>query len=261
MKKPLEGHTLLVTRSADDFAATSTWIKQFGGKAISCPMISFRTPQDTTKLDQSIQSIHQYDWIFFTSSNGVDFFCNRLKEHGIHPSTLQQTQVGIIGEKTVRSAEAYGIQYNFIPTKADATTFFNEFSAQYDSKDKTFLIPTSQIAHDILPKQLTEQGGSVNQIVAYETIHTQEFEPDISTLLTQDKTYWVLFTSSSTVDAFFTCLSKIQKLNASLCFASIGPSTSKTIRQHGYEPTVEAVEHNMDGLLNAVITEIQSHEE
>lgn len=260
MKKPLENQTLFITRSADDFDAAVKLIEPLGGNAICCPMISIRTPQDCTALDESIRNIKQYDWVFFTSANGVKYFCQRMNELGVDTSTLRQTPCGIIGEKTINIAAANGIQSAFTPTKADAKTFMKEFAHQHKITGKRFLIPTSQIAHDIIPNQIKEHGGTANKVAAYETVHTHEFKPEAISLLQVDQPYWILFTSSSTVDAFVTCLKNLDYINATLMFASIGPSTTKTIHRHGYEPTVEATEYNMNGLINAITNHIKSNE-
>ncbi len=253
MNKPLEGHTFFVTRSVDDYQNTAALIQQRGGEPVACPMISFRLPKkELPKLDDCILHINRYDWLLLTSSNGVEFFYKRFTELNQSISILSNLQCAVIGKKTNETAKAYGIQYDFMPCNANAEAFFDEFKETYEIKGKSFLFPTSQIAHETLPGLLKEHGGYVDQVVAYYTEHTQQYDDSIVELLNENKTYWVLFTSSSTVDAFMTCMKHTDNISAKLLFASIGPSTSKTIRDHGHEPAVEANEHTMEGLLHSI---------
>lgn len=253
MKKPLEGHTFFVTRSLDDYTNTAALIMRMGGEPVRCPMISFGiVTEDNTALDESIHNIQRYDWVFFASMNSVQFFSQRIRDLKYDISVLYPLKCAMIGQITKKRANQFGIPCDFIPSDANAEAFMDEFKEKFEVEGKSFLIPSSQIAYDILPNRLLELGGKVDQVVAYQTVHERDFKSTVISLLQEQKPYWVLFTSSSTVDAFMTCLQKVDKMSATLLFASIGPSTSATLRQHGCEPTVEAAEHNMEGLLDSI---------
>lgn len=261
MKKPLEGHAFFVTRSLDDYANTAALIMQLGGEPIRCPMISFGiVGEDNTALDESIHHIQRYDWVIFASMNSIHFFCQRIKDLGYDASILYHLKCAMIGHITQIIANQFGIPCDFIPSDANAEAFIDEFKEKHEIAGKSFLIPSSQIAHDILPNRLQELGGKVDRVIAYQTVHEREFKPPVIALLQEPKPYWVLFTSSSTVDAFMGCLRSTPTINANLMYASIGPSTSHTLRQHGCEPTVEASQHNMEGLLDSIALTIQQHE-
>ena len=249
--KLLEAQRILVTRSLEEQEETAQKIRERGGIPIACPMISLRLPKDTTALDNAIQNITDFTWIIFTSANSVRFFFERFRALPGSRKKLEKVKLAAIGPATEATIEQFHRKADFTAAESTGDAFMDEFSFYYPVIGNSFLLPLSDIAHKTIPDQIKVLGGRVRQVVTYCNDAITEFPADIQDALEKDEVDWVIFTSSSTVDNFFDCLGD-KPLPAALKTASIGPKTSETLRNRHGEPTVEASEHILSGLLDAM---------
>ncbi len=248
----LAGQRILITRNLEEQAKTAELIEKYGGIPLACPMISIELPADTTPLDEAIHNIPQFEWIFFTSANSVRFFWQRMEELRYRNEHLTGIQKAVIGPKTKKALEEKGLSPDFTAEKATGKDFFYEFHQTHRIEGQKFLLPLSDIAHRTVPDLLKEYGGNVIEVTAYCNKPVKRMPEDIFHLFNQGKIDWVLFTSSSTARNFFDCLKDHPEISQKVRSASIGPSTSATIREYGIEPAAEAKEHTMQGLIDEI---------
>jgi uroporphyrinogen III methyltransferase/synthase len=249
----LAGKCILVTRGANEQEETAEQIRRLGGIPIACPVITIELPAETALLDRAIREAANFDWIFFTSTNSVRFFCRRAKDLGYVNINIKNVKIASIGPKTRRELESNGLSANFMAEQATAVKFFDEFQIKFPIKGKRFLLPLSDIAHRTLPELVRQNGGEITEVVAYCNRPVDVLPKTIITSLARGEIDWVLFTSSSTVRNFFHGLQNEPNAQKNVNAASIGPSTSATLREYGVSPRIEAEEHTMEGLLKALI--------
>ncbi len=253
-KKPLFGKQVLITRSREQSVKMADRILGQGGKPLLFPTIQIKEPHDFSDLDRSISSASCYDWIIFTSVNGVDAFFRRFFSTGHDIRELAGPKFGAIGPVTAQAIRKHGIKVELL-----AAQFIQEgvldALRQKDIVGKRFLIPRAEKARDILPEGISGMGGSVSVVTAYRTDLPDhaDVKPVRESLANRDIDV-ITFTSSSTVTHFMELLGKEDagSLLEGVVLASIGPVTSRTIREFGLEPTLEASEYTIDGLLDAI---------
>lgn len=253
-KPPFMGKRVVVTRSREQNSETITMIKALGGEAIEFPTIRIVEPRDFEPLDKALDNLEEYDWVFFTSVNGVKAFCNRLRYRGENIRELKKTKVGAIGPKTREALEGNGFLVIFTPQEYRAEAMLESLRGEIKRGDKV-LLPRADLARKVLPEALKAMGAEVDDVEAYRTVTADDVDLDLFLkILKHKKAHVITFSSSSTVRNFFSLLSgfKILSLLRQVTIACIGPITSQTARDHGLKVDVEAVEYTMSGLLRAL---------
>ncbi len=223
-----------------------------GGIAISCPMIELLDPLDCSALDDAINSLRDFDWIFFTSAHSVDFFVKRMATLSFDTQQLESMQTAAIGPATAEALSTYGVHADFVAWNSTGINFFYEFQVKHDVSGKKFLLPLSDIARDSLPNLLHENGAVVTAVTAYRNKAVDAFSDGMLEYYKRGEIDWVLFFSSSAASNFARIMRRYPSVPVTFKVASIGPSTSKTLRDHGFEPSVEAKPYSLDGLLDAI---------
>lgn len=241
--RALFGKKIIVTRTRKQASKLSTALENLGAAVFEIPTIEIVPPDDSySKLDQKISELTKFDWIIFTSSNGVDAFFDRLKQSGKDSRALGGIKIAVIGKSTAETLEKFSLTADLIPEKFVAESLLESFE-KIPVAGKNFLIPRAETARDVLPDGLQKLGANVEAVPAYRT----KIPESTAKIPTADL---VTFTSSSTVKNFvemfgIETLSKIPS-------ASIGPITSDTIRSFNVEPVVTAEEFTISGLVNAI---------
>ncbi len=238
--RPLFGLRILITRPADQASELGQKLEAKGALPLYMPAIAIQDLVDPAALDQTIQNLSNYDYLVFTSVNGVSRFISRLEHLGKDGRWLAGLTIAAIGPRTARGLQERFINPELIPDKYVAESLLEKFPE--DMNGKKVLIPRALKAREILPDELRKRGAEVDVVPVYETVAASQ-----DAQLPQD-TDVVLFTSSSTVDHFLSS----HKVSADTAIASIGPVTGDTLKEHGYEPTITATEHTMDGLVDAL---------
>lgn len=249
---PLFGKRIVTTRAREQSAALREALEELGAEAIEIPAIEIRDPQSWQPMDKAIGRLEEFDYLIFTSANGVKKFLGRLPVCGRDVRDLKGIRIGAIGPGTATELVATGIRVDFMPNEYRAEGLI-EYFKDIDVRGKSFLIPRAKVARDILPRTLEERGARVEVVEAYETVQPCVAPADLERLLTLVPDA-VAFTSSSTVTNFVR-LMESQKLGAilkELPIASIGPITSETVRKHGLRVSVEAVDSTVTGLVQSL---------
>ena len=248
----LNNQRIVITRSQDDFPAAVEAVRRRGGIPISCPMIELLDPLDCSDLDCAINSLRNFNWIFFTSAHSVDFFVKRMVALSIDkPETLIK-HTAVIGSATAQALAAYGLQADFVARNSTGVDFFEEFQVKYTVRGSKFLLPLSDIARDSLTNLLRENGGEVTAVTAYRNKAVDDYPDGMLEYFIRKKIDWVLFFSSSAASNFARVMRRYPSITVNFKVASIGPLTSKTLRDNGIEPVVEAKPYSLEGLLDAI---------
>jgi uroporphyrinogen III methyltransferase/synthase len=248
-KLPLFGQRVVVTRAPEQAGEFSAKLRALGADVAELPVISLQAPADTGPLDEAIANLERYDWLIFTSVNGVRFFLDRLDTS---PRDLRALRAKIcaIGPATRRAVEALHLKVDLMPPDYVAESVVNSFVSQ-NLAGQRILLPRAAVARDLIPVELAKLGATVDVVEAYRNIvpeHAAAKAADI--FQSRRKPDWVTFTSSSTVKNFL-ALAGPESLTG-VRAASIGPVTSDTLRMHGIAVDLEAKPYTIDGLVDGL---------
>ncbi len=248
--RPLFGQTILVTRAREQASELSIKLEALGANVLEAPAIELLPMTDSAPLQHALTQ--QFDWIVFTSVNGVRHAKQKLFELDLDVRVFGQAKLAAIGEPTALAInEQLGLKVDVCPKRFVAEALAEEIIARYPVAGNKFLLLRADIARPLLKERLQEAGAAmVLDIPIYETRPVGDFPPEIKTALREGQIDWITFTSSSTVKNFLSATEGISVGRARL--ASIGPITTTTMKLHGLEPAVEAGEFTIDGLVAAI---------
>ncbi|MGV8058120.1 MAG: uroporphyrinogen-III C-methyltransferase [Smithellaceae bacterium] len=250
--KPLFGKGVVITRperQADNLARLLT---SEGAFPIAFPTISIVPPADLCELDNAIDQLESYDWLIFTSANGVRFFFARLKEKGRDVRDLKGIKICCIGPATARQIEGRGVKVDLVPEKFIAEGILKSF-ASVDLSGRKILIPRAAEARDILPEGLKKQGAAVDVATTYRTINSGRKKEELTKLIDAGEVDVITFTSSSTVTNFVEIMGADFVLPAHIRIACIGPVTAATAKKEGFKVDIAEEEYTMEGLVQSLI--------
>ncbi|HEX5413116.1 MAG TPA: uroporphyrinogen-III C-methyltransferase [Terriglobia bacterium] len=249
---PLFGKRIVTTRARGQSAAFRDALESLGAESIEIPAIEIRDPHSWQPLDRAIGRLQEFDYLLFTSTNGVAKFLGRLAACGRDVRDLKGLLIGAIGPATAAELAATGIRADFLPEEYRAEGLI-ECLKGAEVRGKSFLIPRAKVARDILPRSLEERGARVEVVEAYETVQPDLAAGELERLLSP-RPDAITFTSSSTLTNFVNLVENagLRKILERLAIASIGPITSQTVRQHGLEVAMEAANSTVDGLIEAL---------
>ena len=251
---PLFGLRVLVTRSRTQAGALSQQLAAAGAEPVELPTIEIAPPDDYTELDAALARASDYGWAVFTSVNGVEAVFKRLRHAGLDARSLGGARVAAIGPATAAALAERGITADYVPD-----TFTTEAVAEgfrrFDLQGVRVLLPRADIAPKALPEGLRALGAVVDEVTAYRTLTPAGAAAKARELLSSGTIALTTFTSSSTVRNLVSLLDGEVRLMDGVRIASIGPVTSATARELGLEVHVEAGEHTVAGLVQALVDE------
>ena len=249
--RPLFGKRVLVTRSRTQASALSHQLVAQGAEPVELPTIEIAPLDDYSELDAALASLSRYQWLVFTSANGVEAAFTRLRETGRDARWLGPIKVAAIGPATADALMERGVAADFVPD-----TFTSEAAAEgfqrFSMKGSRVLLPRADIGTETLPDGLAAQGALVDQVTAYRTVIPTSSADQARELLASGTIDAITFTSSSTVRNLMKLLDGDTALLGGVLIASIGPVTSATARDMGLVVGLEATEHTIPGLVRAL---------
>ncbi len=250
--RPLFGKKIVVTRASDQAPEFIRLLEEAGAEVISLPTIEIVPPVSWKPVDQAIDMLPAFDWILFTSINGVSMFFNRMKALGRDIRELKGIRIGAIGPKTSGRLQALGLKVDIFPEEYRAEALADALGKVQGQR---ILLARAQDARDILPKTLQDSGARLTIATVYRTLKPRGLAADLRKRLTDGEIDVVTFTSSSTVDGFMQHLgSKERKrLFQSTKAAVIGPITGDTLRDYGIQPAIHASKYTIEALAQAII--------
>ena len=250
---PLTGKRIVVTRARSQASSLVQRLGDLGGEVIEFPTIEIQPPESYSALDEAIKKISHYDWLIFTSVNGVEEFFRRFKLLDKSSIELKAIEVAAIGPETADRLQAAGVPCRLVPKQYQAEGLLELLTPQ-QMLGKRVLIPCAAKARDVLPKTLREWGAQVDMVEAYRTVAPAV---DISALMhsiQRREIDMVTFTSSSTVTHFARLLEgrSLAETLAGIAVACIGPITRQTVVELGGQTDVVAEEFTIPGLVRAI---------
>lgn len=250
--KPLFGKNILITRAREQASKLTAKLEEFGANCIEAPAIKIAPPDDNfASLDNAIAKIGTYNWIIFTSTNGVERFFNRLNEKNMDARCLYHAKIAAIGTSTADKLKNYGIIADKIPTMFKAEGILDVLKENITLGIKV-LIPRAQKAREALPAGLRQMGAVVDVAETYCTKMADTNKTEIKNLLQNGQIDMVTFTSSSTVDNLLKLIDNETVLLNNVKKAAIGPVTAQTCKNNGLNVDIEADVYTIDGLVDKI---------
>lgn len=252
--RPLFGTGILVTRATDQAGVFSRLLQWYGARVFECPTIAVKQPEDLTELDEAIRAVAGFDWILFTSANGVNAFFDRLEHLGLDSRALGPCRVAVVGPKTGESLAPHGIRPDLVPSGYHAEGIVEAFGS-LDVAGKRALYPRGDRARDVIGPGLEKQGMTVVAPVAYRTVTPDSLPPDAVEALEERRIRCVSFTSSSAVGNLAALVgeNRLLHLLEGVAVASIGPVTSSACRELGLRVDIEPARSTIEALTEEIV--------
>jgi len=249
-KRPLLGKRIVVTRTRKQASVLSDKLRALGAHVIEMPTIRIEPPSDLREFAEIVQDAHTYDWIVFTSANGVEAFFNVFFKLYDDAREIGGVRIAAIGPATAQRVKDFHLHVDLQPDEFVAEAVAREFKKQESIENLRILLVRAEKARDVLPRELSAAGAIVDEAFAYRTVPETRDTSGARRQLAQDGADLITFTSSSTIENFLALGLPWPK---GMRIASIGPITSKTARDQGLKVDVEARRHDIDGLVQAVM--------
>jgi uroporphyrinogen-III synthase len=248
---PLAGRRVLVTRAAHQAGKLSEWLRALGAEPVEVPVLEIRPPESFTAMDAALADLSGYDWLILTSANTVRALAERAVQQGIVLSQSAELKVAAVGEATAEAGRQVGLSITMVPEPFVAESLILALAGKV--KNKKILLLRAAVARDLIPNALRDAGGVVDVVKAYRNVLPENAAPLLRTALSQGLDA-ATFTSSSSVQHLLQVAQAagvawpLEEVKA----ASIGPITSQTLRESGWEPAVEAIRSDISGLIDAL---------
>ena len=259
-QKPLFGKNIIITRASEQVSGLRDKLNTYGANIIELPTIKTVHVKSWKKVDSSIKNISKYDYVIFTSVNGVKYYFDRIKKLKLDSRIFKNITIITIGEKTSAKLSNYGLRSDITPSKYTAEGILSSLK-KHNLKNKNVLIPRAKVARDILPLTLRELNAKVTVAECYETVLPRTslaIKKDIIQRLKSGEIDLITFTSSSTFTNFKKMLGKdVSYLNNTL-ISSIGPITSITVEEHGFKAEIQPKKHTIEGLVDSIINHFKT---
>ncbi len=262
-RRPLFGTRILVTRPKAQAPEFSDLIAASGGEAVECPTIEIVPPEDWGPLDRALGRLATYNWLIFTSVNGIPPFMTRLLDTGRDVRALAGLTIACIGPRTAEALSAYGLRADLIPEQYQAEGMVDALAVR-QMHGARVLIPRALVAREILPDQLRKQGAEVDVVPVYRTIRPAVAIDHLTEQLRVHAIDVLSFTSSSTVRNFadlFSTREELQRLVGEATVACIGPITAATVREVGLSVHVVAAQNTVPALAEAIVRHVAGRAE
>ncbi|MFN2621489.1 MAG: uroporphyrinogen-III C-methyltransferase [Chthoniobacterales bacterium] len=247
--RPLSGKRIVVTRTRKQAGALTEQLRSLGADVIELPTIRIEPPTDLRAFAELVQDAHGYDWIVFTSPNGVNAFFDLFYKLYDDAREIGGARIAAIGPATAQRLKDFHLHVDLMPDEFVAESLVREFRKEGGIENLRVLIARAEKARDLLPKELSALGAIVDEGFAYRTVPETRDDSGARRRLLEEGADLITFTSSSTVENF---LALELPWPAKMQVASIGPITSKTARDRGLKVAVEARRHDIPGLVEAI---------
>ncbi len=257
-EKPLHDRTIVITRAraqAEEFASA---LETLGAQVVLCPTIEITDPESYDRLDEAIDHIYGYDWIVFTSVNGVDYFFRRFKERGHDVKELDSLRVCAIGDATAENLRELQIHVDVIPAEFKAEGVFaalEQFLGGLGHIERVnFLIPSAAVARDFLRRALADAGARVDVVPAYRSVLPVDIDRARLAAILAGSADCIAFTSSSTVRNLAQLFDThdLSDLLANVTVSCIGDVTAKTAAEHGLQVHIQPPQFTVPALVDAI---------
>ena len=249
--RPLQGRTVVVTRPRRRADALSSSLRELGARVLEYPTIAIEPPKDARPLRRALRSLPAYDWVVFTSVNGVLRVVSELASAGGDPpGALAGARVAAIGPATADALRDAGISVDVVPGEYRAEALVTAIRAAGDLSGRRVLLARAAEARAVLPERLRAGGAEVDEVAAYRTVRGRPEVEDLPARMRRGEVDWLTFTASSTVRNF---VEMAGREAGDARVAAIGPITAGTARELGLPVHAVAEEYTVPGLVRALV--------
>ena len=253
-KRPLFGKRIVVTRTRDQASELSSQLAERGAEVLEIPTIRIVPPTRPRDLADALLELNSYDWLIFTSPNGVAAFFGYFFKAFDDLRDVGGVRIAAVGPATAAKLKELHLKVDLMPEQYVTRKIAEAFARFESIENLKVLLLRAEVANPDLPQALEEMGAIVDDIACYKTVPETDDRNGAAARLIDHGADWITFTSSSTVENFHARfdLPTMAKKHPLVRLASIGPETTRAIVQLGLNPAVEASEHTIDGLVHAL---------
>jgi len=254
-RRPLFGQRIVVTRTREQAGELSRRLREHGAEVLEVPTIKLAPPTRREDLVEALLELNSYDWLVFTSPNGVSKFFEYFFKQFHDMRDLGGGRIAAVGPGTAAKLKELHLQVDLMPDEALDSEIARAFSKFESIENLKICLLRAEVANRELPGALEEMGAIVDDIACYQTVPETEDAAGATASLLENGAEWVMFTSGSTVRNFharFDLPALLRKF-PQLKTATIGPETSKALAGLGLKPNLEAKQHTIDGLVDALL--------
>lgn len=252
MRRPLFGKRIVITRDRQGNDSFGAMLSAQGAEAIPLDTIRIVDRTEDSEVQRTLARLRDFDWIFLTSANGVRYVLAALSRMGRDARALAGPKIACIGGESAACLAGFGVRADFVPTKFTSKAMVEELSKQESLAGQKVVLLRSGIAPDDLPKALSQLGGMVTDCPVYTVESLRQNPSDLLSRLANHKIDWITFTSSSTVRSFFEQIPLDRVAASKVRVASIGPETTRQLRDLSVRVELEAAQHTVEGLVRAL---------
>ena len=248
----LQRRRIVITRRREQAEGLREALRRGGARVVELPTIALEPPRSWRRLDAALWRLREYDWVVFTSANGVEFFFKRLRTLGKDRRGLKSARLAAIGPATAAALRARGLRADVVPEEYRAEGLLKALGKER-WQGKRVLLARAAKAREVFPRELGRRGARVDVVETYRTVLPRSSRARLRQVFRRPPEA-ITFTSSSTVKNFFTLLGrrKARRLLEGVVVATIGPVTSRTARQLGLRVVVEARPYTIPALVRAI---------
>jgi uroporphyrinogen III methyltransferase/synthase len=252
--RPLLGKRIVVTRARQQASDLVRRLSDLGAECLEFPTIKVVSADNPVPLDEAVKNLSVYDWIIFTSVNGVKFFFDHLFGTDKDVRALNHLHTAAIGPATAEKLFEYGLKSDIVPQNYRAEAVVDAFR-KIKLEGKKILLPRAKEARPVLPVELRKMGAEVDEVTAYLTEKVRGNVDQLLERLEAKTIDLITFTSSSTVQNFKDLLppDNFKQLIKGITIASIGPITTETAIESGFEVAITAKSYTIPGLCDAIV--------
>ncbi len=247
-ERPLFGSTVLVAGSKQTSGKLRQRLALLGAEVLTQAAIRITDPLDWTPVDAALAGLGQYDWLVFSSGNGVDGMLRRIFQTGRDVRSLGQVRIAALGKGTAERLADYHVTADLTPDKVEAASLARTLRAE--APGGAFLLARATGDRPLLAEELEDLGAAVDQVAVYRTVEVDAPNPDVSDALQAGEVGWITVTSSPTARSLVGLYGELLR---SAKIISISPLTSATLRDLGYDAALEAIPHTVDGMVEALL--------
>jgi len=260
-RPPLSGRRVIVTRAIKQSGEMTRALEHLGAEVVACPTIEIREPSNWAQLDRALIHLSWYDWLVFTSANGVEYFLRRLDQLGHGRAELMPHRVCAVGRKTAEKLKSENIVVDLTPERFTAEAVVEEFIKRFGVRQRLrgsrMLLPASRTTRDVIRPALERIGVHVEVVEAYQTVTPAKTGEDVAKLFHNAEADYIIFTSPSTVANLAAILETdhLAPLLANTRVACIGPATADAARLHGLTVHIQPEDHTGQAIVMAIVAD------
>jgi uroporphyrinogen III methyltransferase / synthase len=259
-QRPLFGQRIVVTRRTEQAGSFAHRLTELGAEVLEVPTIKITPPLQKNAIVDALLELNAYDWLVFTSANGVTAFFDIFFRRFQDLRDVGGARIAAVGPATAAKLRELHLQVDLQPEEFTGRKIAETFAKFESIENLKMCLLRAEVANRDLPDALQELGAIVDDVAIYQTVAETEDPTGAGERLLAEGANWITFTSSSTVEHFHARfdLPKLMKQFPKLKLASIGPETTKTIVALGLKPALEAKDHTTDGLIAALLKSTKS---